>query len=224
MVSGCSDRKEISQAPRQKALGDSGPDVGKLRSRIKLTIKRKVAKGPPLMQIKRQGTPGSFQIVKKKPLRKLVKKLKETAAKESPVKGLATKKITAKKLRAKKYTVKKLGAKNPTARKSTKMTAPTGEKAMKSPKLQKEVQPKKRNIARKATGGKAKATKKAYQSKAHKKPKSAKTKKTAAKKKSKIKNNLLTPETNGSSQRPPGLSEKELIAESSDSVQVPESE
>ncbi|XP_072356764.1 uncharacterized protein [Scyliorhinus torazame] len=224
MVSGCSDRKEMSQATRQKALGDSGPDVGKLRSRIKLTIKRKVAKGPPKMQIKRQGAPGSFQIVKKEPLRKLVKKVKETATMESPVKGLATKTITAKNIRAKKLTVKKLGAKNPTARKSTKTTAPTSEKAMKTPKLQKKVRPKKPNTAKKATGGKANATRKASQPKAHTKPKSAKTKKTAAKNKSQVKNILLTPETNGSSQSPPGLSEKELIPESGVSVQVPESE
>ncbi|XP_067836638.1 histone H1-like [Heptranchias perlo] len=161
IVADCKDRKGISLAAIKKVLATKGLDVEKLRSQIKLSIKRNVEKGS-LVQIKGTGASGSFRVAKKETQAKVVKKVKKQVTKKSPGKKPAAKKTAVKKLTAKKPAVKKS-----TTKKAAK--SPIKKKAAaKKPKTPKTV--------------KAKA-KKVEKPRAKPKPKSAKPKKAAGKKK-----------------------------------------
>ncbi|XP_067836626.1 histone H1-like, partial [Heptranchias perlo] len=157
IVGDCKDRKGISLAAIKKVLATKGLDVEKLRSQIKLSIKRNVEKGS-LVQIKGTGASGSFRVAKKETQAKVVKKVKKQVTKKSPGKKPAAKKTAGKKLTAKKPAVKKS-----TTKKAAK--SPIKKKAAaKKPKTPKTV--------------KAKA-KKVEKPRAKPKPKSAKAKKAA---------------------------------------------
>ncbi|XP_067836630.1 histone H1-like [Heptranchias perlo] len=156
IVGDCKDRKGISLAAIKKVLATKGLDVEKLRSQIKLSIKRNVEKGS-LVQIKGTGASGSFRVAKKETQAKVVKKVKKQVTKKSPGKKPAAKKTAVKKSAAKKSTTKK-AAKSPIKKKAAA-------KKSKTPKTVK-----------------AKA-KKVEKPRAKPKPKSAKPKKAAGKKK-----------------------------------------
>ncbi|XP_067836617.1 histone H1-like [Heptranchias perlo] len=161
IVADCKDRKGISLAAIKKVLATKGLDVEKLRSQIKLSIKRNVEKGS-LVQIKGTGASGSFRVAKKETQAKVVKKVKKQVTKKSPGKKPAAKKTAGKKLTAKKPAVKKS----------------TTKKAAKSP-IKKKAAAQKPKTPKTA---KAKA-KKVEKPRAKPKPKSAKPKKAAGKKK-----------------------------------------
>ncbi|XP_067834746.1 histone H1-like [Heptranchias perlo] len=167
IVADCKDRKGISLAAIKKVLATKGLDVEKLRSQIKLSIKRNVEKGS-LVQIKGTGASGSFRVAKKETQGKVGKKVKKQGTKKSPGKKPAATKTAAKKLTAKKAAAKKSPGKKPAAKKKAAKSPIKKKAAVKKPKTPKPV--------------KAKA-KKGEKPRAKPKPRSAKPKKAAGKKK-----------------------------------------
>ncbi|XP_067833542.1 histone H1-like [Heptranchias perlo] len=159
IVADCKDRKGISLAAIKKVLATNGLDVEKLRTPIKLNIKKHVEKGS-LVQIKGTGASGSFKVAKKEAQTKVVKKVKKQATKKSFDKKPAVKKTAVKKSAAKKSTTK----------------------AAKSPLIKKKAAVKKLKTPNSAKAVKVKA-KKVQKPRAKPKPKSAKPKKAAGKKK-----------------------------------------
>ncbi|XP_067837719.1 histone H1-like [Heptranchias perlo] len=175
IVADCKDRKGISLAAIKKVLATKGLDVEKLRSQIKLSIKRNVEKGS-LVQIKGTGASGSFRVAKKETQGKVGKKVKKQGTKKSPGKKPAATKTAAKKLTAKKAAAKKSPGKKPAAKKSPGKKPAAKKKAAKSPI-------KKKAAAKKPKTPKPVKAKKGEKPRAKPKPRSAKPKKAAGKKK-----------------------------------------
>ncbi|XP_059809247.1 uncharacterized protein LOC132382804 [Hypanus sabinus] len=172
IVADCHSQRGMSVTAIKKSLAASGVNVDKLRSQIRLTIKRKVDRGS-LIHTKGKGASGSLKVPKKEGAGKVVKKVKKpaakksmakkTGAKKSPtkskvIKRTAVKKAAAKKTATKKTTQKSKSPKKAAAPKVTKKSAKPKPKA-KSVKSKKTAAKKRmartKQTARKSTGGKA---------------------------------------------------------------------
>ncbi|XP_067837687.1 histone H1-like [Heptranchias perlo] len=185
IVADCKDRKGISLAAIKKVLATKGLDVEKLRSQIKLSIKRNVEKGS-LVQIKGTGASGSFRVAKKETQGKVGKKVKKQGTKKSPGKKPAATKTAAKKLTAKKPAAKKSPGKKPAAKKSPGKKPAAKKSPGKKPAAKKKAAKspiKKKAAAKKPKTPKPVKAKKGEKPRAKPKPRSAKPKKAAGKKK-----------------------------------------
>ncbi|KPP65171.1 hypothetical protein Z043_116431 [Scleropages formosus] len=135
-VSASKERKGISLAALKKALAAGGYDVEKNNSRVKLALKSLVQKGT-VVQTKGTGASGSFKLSKKteskKPVKKVVAKVKKPAAVKKPAVAKKPKKAPAKKAAA---------AAKKSPKKAKKPAAAAAKKAAKSPKKAKAAKPK----------------------------------------------------------------------------------
>ncbi|XP_059805376.1 histone H1-like [Hypanus sabinus] len=166
IVADCRSHRGVSIVAIKKELAANGVDVEKLKSQIKMVIKRKLESGS-LVHTKGAGASGSLKAAKKDSTAKIVKKTKKPAGKKSQIKKPAIKKTASKKA-AKKSPAKKQSVKKPTAKKAA-AKKPAAKKAAQKPKSPKKV-----------AAPKAKAPKKSAKPKP--KAKSVKARKTAAKK------------------------------------------
>ncbi|XP_059805377.1 histone H1-like [Hypanus sabinus] len=166
IVADCRSHRGVSIVAIKKELAANGVDVEKLKSQIKMVIKRKLESGS-LVHTKGAGVSGSLKAAKRDTTAKIAKKVKKTAAKKSQIKKPAIKKTATKKA-AKKSPAKKQSVKKPTAKKAA-AKKPAAKKPAKKPKSPKKV------AAPKAKGSKKSAKPKP-------KAKSVKPKKMAAKK------------------------------------------
>ncbi|XP_064794780.1 histone H1-like [Oncorhynchus masou masou] len=136
VVSASSDRSGVSLAALKTSLAASGYDVVKNNARLKLAVRRLVAKGY-LLQPKGTGASGSFKInknkavaKKKKPIKNKVKKVGAKVRRASPKKAAGAKKSPKK---TKRKSPKK--AKRPAAAKKTKSPRKTKRRLAKSTRV-----------------------------------------------------------------------------------------
>uniref|UniRef100_A0A8C7Q3G7 Si:ch211-103n10.5 n=1 Tax=Oncorhynchus mykiss TaxID=8022 RepID=A0A8C7Q3G7_ONCMY len=128
VMSASSDRSGVSLAALKKSLAASGYDVVKNNARLKLAVRRLVAKGY-LLQPKGTGASGSFKINKNKAVAKKKKpiknKVKKVGAKKSPKK---TKRKSPKKAK------RPAAAKKPKSPRKTKRRLAKSTRAKATPK------------------------------------------------------------------------------------------
>ncbi|XP_061763378.1 uncharacterized protein LOC133557149 [Nerophis ophidion] len=172
------ERKGVSLASLKNSLSAAGYDVEKNKARIKIAVRKLVAKDV-LVQTKGTGASGSFKMNKaseakpKKAPAKAQSAAKKPAAKKSPVKKVAAKKSV-------KATTKKPAKKATTPKKKAKTAA---KKSTKSPAKAAKPAARKAPAARKSPAAKKSPAKKASKPKAKTaaKKKMARTKQTARK-------------------------------------------
>ncbi|XP_072102675.1 histone H1-like [Mobula birostris] len=154
IVADCRSPRGVSIVAIKKGLAANGVDVEKLKSQIKMVIKRKLESGS-LIHTKGAGVSGSLKAAKKDSSAKIVKKAKKPAAKTSQTKKPAIKKTAAKKA-AKKSPAKKQSVKKPTAKKAA-AKKPAAKKAAQKTKSPKKVAVPKTRAPKKSAKPKPKA-------------------------------------------------------------------
>ncbi|XP_014027979.1 histone H1 [Salmo salar] len=142
VVSASSDRSGVSLAALKKSLAASGYDVVKNNARLKLAVRRLVAKGY-LLQPKGTGASGSFKINKNKAVAKKKRptknKVKKVGAKKvrraSPKKAAGAKKSPKKtKRKSPKKAKRPAAAKKPKSPRKTKRRVAKSTRAKTAPK------------------------------------------------------------------------------------------